>query len=533
MKIGRNEICPKCNSGKKYKKCCGDPRLKDKNNNNVLDKTGLDLSLKKIEAVEYIKKQQQGLGRPIVQAHADGKQFVKVGNTVYNSPQWKTFIDFLCDYIRKVMGGDWGNAEIKKKEEDKHIIIQWYQKFCIHQKRYLSKDGVQSMPTNGVVHCYLGLAYNLYLLDHNVELQQIFINRLKDINNFQGAYYELIVVNCLIRAGFKLELEDEQDESTKHCEFSATSIRTGKKYWVEAKSRSVAGVLGKTEDNGTTSKDPTSRLSSHIKNALQKPATDERLIFVDVNASCNSEQPPDWFDRAEMKLNMKNRDLQSGVSAYVFVTNFPFHYGLDNEGQTIASLPYGLGIPDFLKAEPLRLSEIYRRKQKHIDAHNILESFKSYLHIPQTFDGSLPSECFSDEPNKIVIGKRYFFEEEGYFATVTTAFVDDENRRVMIGTDVGYLLTKKMSDIEFEDYKKHPDAYFGVVYRQGRKSENDYDFFENMVDIHMSYSKESTLKKLENRLDYERLKLLNKEELVVEYCERLMGTIINRRKSSI
>lgn len=530
MKIGRNDICPKCNSGKKYKKCCGDPRLKDKSDNKILDKAGLDLSLKKIEAAEFIKKQQQGLGKPISHGQAHGKQFVKVGDTVYSSPQWKTFIDFLCDYIRKVMGHDWGNAELKKKDEDRHIIIQWYQKFCFHQNKYLLKDEVQSMPTNGVAHCYLGLAYNLYLLDHNVELQKIFINRLKDINNFQGAYYELFVANCLIRAGFKLDLEDEQDESTKHCEFSAISIRTGKKYWVEAKSRSVAGVLGKTEINGTTSKDPTCRLSQHLKNALQKPASGERLIFVDLNAHCEGKHAPNWFNRAEKKLKMKDADLQSGVSAYVFVTNFPFHYDLDKKEQTIAVLPYGLGIPDFSKSEPLPFSEIYRRKQKHIDAHNILESFTGYLDIPQTFDGSLPSECFSDKSKRIVLGERYFFEEEGYFATVTSATVDEVNRRIMIGTDAGYVLTKKMSDSAYEDYKKYPDAYFGVIHKQGKKTDNEYDFFENLVDIHMSYSKESTLKKMENSRDFEKLKLLSKEELVVEYCERFMGAIINHRK---
>ncbi len=168
----------------------------------------------------------------------------------------------------------------------------------------------------------------------------------------------------------------------------------------------------------------------------------------------------------------------------------------------------------------------------YIDAHNILESFAGYPDIPQTFDGSLPSECFDGESKRIVIGERYFFQDEGYFATVTTATVDETNRKLIIGTDTGHVLTGSMSDSEFEDYKKYPDAYFGVIQKQGKNSENDYDFFENWVDIHMSYSKESTLKKLEISHDYERLKLLNKEELVVEYCERFMGVIIDRKKGT-
>jgi hypothetical protein len=53
------------------------------------------------------------------------------------------------------------------------------------------------------------------------------------------------VANVLIGAGFKLTLEDETDGKNKHCEFAAISGTTGKRYWVEAKMRSVAGLLVK------------------------------------------------------------------------------------------------------------------------------------------------------------------------------------------------------------------------------------------------------------------------------------------------
>jgi hypothetical protein len=76
---------------------------------------------------------------------------------------------------------------------------------------------VSSAVMTGVVACYLGTAYSLYLLDHNVELQARLVHRLKNPKDFQGAYYELIVANALIRAGFKLTLEDGTDPSTKHC----------------------------------------------------------------------------------------------------------------------------------------------------------------------------------------------------------------------------------------------------------------------------------------------------------------------------
>jgi hypothetical protein len=98
---------------------------------------------------------------------------------------------------------------------------------------------------NGVVAAYLGAGYALYRLEHNAELQERLLKRLKDIGQFQGAYYELLVASVLIRAGFKLTLEDETDGKIKHCEFAAISGTTGKRYWVEAKCDLSRGCLVK------------------------------------------------------------------------------------------------------------------------------------------------------------------------------------------------------------------------------------------------------------------------------------------------
>jgi hypothetical protein len=67
---------------------------------------------------------------------------------------------------------------------------------------------------------------------------------LKDINQFQGARYEIYVTASFVRAGFEVELENETERTTSHCEFTATH-RTGAKYSVEAKSRHRQGILGR------------------------------------------------------------------------------------------------------------------------------------------------------------------------------------------------------------------------------------------------------------------------------------------------
>ena len=118
MKIGRNQICPLCSSGKKYKKCCGDPRLKNQLSENNSIPTchpfNIGKNLKRSRAAELIRQQQQGLGKQIIEAKFQGQQLVAVGDTLYHSPNWKTFPDFLSDYFKMVMGEEWGNNEHKK-----------------------------------------------------------------------------------------------------------------------------------------------------------------------------------------------------------------------------------------------------------------------------------------------------------------------------------------------------------------------------------------------------------------------------------
>lgn len=536
-KFGRNDPCP-CGSGKKFKKCCNGlvktaPAVTKLKPNEVPPEIKKILARQKAD--ELTRQQQQGLGKPIISAKFKGQTLVAIGSKLYVSQDSKTFPDFLFSYLPTTMGKDWSNSELKKPLENRHPIMQWYDGHCRHQQKYWDKEkSIQSLPSTGVVNCYLGLAYNLYLLDHNVELQSRLVHRLKDIKNFQGAYYELIIANCLIRAGFELSLEDETDEQSKHCEFSAVSIKTKKKYWVEAKARSVAGILGKTEVDGTKSKDPTVNLSKHVTEAFQKPAADERLIFVDVNSSDDSQTKPAWIEKAGKKLDMREKDLLNGQAAYVFVTNMNFHWHLDSEKRPHGILGHGLGIKDFGKVGFFGLSEIYRAKQKHIDAHNILEAFREYPKIPSTLDGSLPSEAFSENPQPIKIGETYFFNDigdKGLVATVTTATVNEVEKRVYLGTDKGQILIRPMSEEELADYKNHPDTYFGVVLPPGKKTDDPYELFEYWVEVHLKYSRENILERLKQLTNTQSLTSLSHEELVLLYCERLVASVVAKNPS--
>ncbi|WP_228765583.1 hypothetical protein [Sphingopyxis solisilvae] len=107
-----------------------------------------------------MREKQQGLGRPIISAKVGNEQIVAIGNKLLSSRNWKTFPDFLQDYLKTKLDPAWGNAEIAKPLEQRHPIMQWYEALCHFQRKWVMKPGVPtSTDVVGVLACYLGLAY--------------------------------------------------------------------------------------------------------------------------------------------------------------------------------------------------------------------------------------------------------------------------------------------------------------------------------------------------------------------------------------
>jgi len=557
--IGRNQLCP-CGSGKEYKRCCGNP-LKEPT------KTArqpyprpippeVTAMLERQKADELIREQQQGLGRPIVSTKMGDRQVVAAGDTVYLSRNWKTVADFLSYYIKTVLGSQWRNAEIEKPFAERHPIMQWHHEYCMYQQNVLGlgKPGqrgeVKSGPMTGVVYCYMGLAYDLYLLKNNVKLQARLIKRLRDPKQFQGAYYEIMVANILIRAGFELKLENEAHTNEKHCEFAGVSKKTGKKYWIEAKMRSEAGVLGKTKFDGSTSEDVTRQLTKHVDEALAKPAQDERMIFVDLNADPSPPGvEPAWTKQAGEILDAKERDLQPGVTAYVFVTNMPFHRVLQGQHTGHCLMGFGLGVPDFGKVGNYRLSEIHRQRIKHADAFAVIQSFKKYPQIPVTFDGSLPSSVSGKPYDRILVGETYLFNDmldksgkpmKDLLATVTSATANVAEKKIYLcvrdNEGINSILTNPMTDAAVADYKAHPESFFGVVQHVGKNIETPYDAFLFLYNSYQHTPKEKLLEFMRGWPDTVRYEQMSQEDLAIEYCDlmasHLWMTARNGRKTA-
>ena len=532
MKIGPNKPCP-CGSGKKYKRCHGQHGLLPFGGTDFAE--AIQHSHEKMAARRRVQKAQQGRGKPIISAKFNEHQIVAVGNQLLFSKTWKTFIDFLGDYIRTKMSPEWGNAELAKPLEQRHTILQWYDVVCRLQKELIKTPGQPAnMEVVGVLACYYGLAYALYLIEHNVELQNRMISRLKDRSNFQGAYYELMVARVLITAGFELTLEDETDRRSKHCEFAAVSKETGQKFWIEAKMRSVAGLLGKNSTDGVsseTAKKPTSELVKHLNAAFRKPADDQRMIFVDLNADmsvdANEENQRAFVDAVNQRLlKYEKESLESGNTAYVFVTNMTFHRDLLGAAQML-SIPTGMGMSDFNRPGYMKLSEIYTRDKKHADALQVCESLAKLLSFPTTFDGSMSATALFGELPPVQIGEKYNFDGagadgKGMVGTVTDAIVLEAEKEITVAIqtddDKAYLLKQKITDTQLADYKAHPDAYFGKVKYVPKGIKTPYDLFTFFVDGQKEMERAKLLEHL--HMKEGQAEGFSDEDLLLELCER-------------
>jgi hypothetical protein len=304
--------------------------------------------------------------------------------------------------------------------------------------------------------------------------------------------------------------------------------------------RGVAGLLGKTKHDGTKNTEATSELVKHLNGAFAKPAADERLIFIDVNTDPHPNPQsgtfPQWTNKAAKRLERyEQQQLQPGRSAYVIITNMCFHRALQSDQAGQAIMAHGLD-NDFWLPGRQRISDVYRRKKKHIDIHNLCEACAKYPQIPTTFDGSLASEA-QDKGSTTKIGQTYFFDcigEKGQLGTVTFANVLESEKKVyftVVAEDgTNHLLAEPISDEALADYKAHPEAFFGAIQHVGKRANNAYELFEFFLAGYKATPKEKLLELMQRSPDNEALRQMEQADLAIEYAERCVAMVPNTAK---
>ena len=335
-KIGRNDPCP-CGSGVKTKYCDCKSKPNPQNyklemidtDNNPAAKAFMNKMIEEQEKKAQIFKEKYGDVRPIISADHKNQKFVNVGRQIRYLDNCETLHDFFCSYMKDCLGQEWGAAELKKEFSERHIIIQWagqllerVRKDCIPGRK------IQNTPMTGLAMAYLSLAYDLFVLRNNYNLQKTIVQRLKNKDQFQGARYELYVTASFLKAGFDINFENETDGTTTHVEFEAIHKETKKLYSVEAKSRHRKGVIGRS-GNCNDFKKLTLRIGNLLNKALKKDAKHKRIIFIDLNMPPHQLSKPNWhieICKAISKIQKKGIDGSPTPSAFLFFTNHPNHY---------------------------------------------------------------------------------------------------------------------------------------------------------------------------------------------------------------
>jgi hypothetical protein len=530
-KIGRNDPCI-CGSGRKFKHCHGGvqhtlPALLagDKVEKEIIEQGRRHLEKRKVQ--EFQRQRQQGLGRRIISIEHKGYRFVAIGNQLLYG-KWRTFADFLTDYIKQALGREWGNSEIAKPLAERHPLMQWYDKICRLQTAHAKEPGALfSTPVTGAVSAYNRLAYNLYLIAHNgKDIQTRLIARLRNKDNFQGAFFETQVAAWLIKAGFELEFEDESDGTSKHCEFTATYTATGEKYSVEAKSRAIEST------NSSRAK-----VGRKLYESLEKKADHKRLIFLDLNKPLHTQEAAEIaVDRAERIVSKSEGlkiDDELAPAAYVCITNMNDQYALDSSALATMVSFRGFKIHDFMGVEFPSLREAARARERHRPMFQLFKSIEEHREIPQTFDGELPSEVFV--PNllpRLQVGQFYtVLGPDGVEvnAKLMQATVGNDKAHCIFhdpATTKSWIGTFDMTPEELADYAKYPETYFGVYERQTRRVETAMEMFDFFVDGFRNTPKERIVELLPNYSDQDGLNAMTQKELVELLAERYtMSTI--------
>ena len=474
------------------------------------------------KATEARRKSQQGHGKPIISTEFQGYRFTAVGNRLHYSKKHRTFTDFLGDYIGSAIGTEWGNAEIKKPLKDRHQILQWYDAICNFQKLNMQKPNgqIQAMPLNGLLAAYYGLSYNLYLLQHNVELQEYLIQRLKRTDSFYAAYYETYVAAWFILAGFELRMENEQDPTKTHPEFIAT--RDGQSYSVEAKTRQPNK---KHLDVG-----------NQLYKALCIEAHHPRVIFIDMNVGPDmdfekfAKEASDSVRSRESKLKTHG---EAASPAHIFVTNQPYHHALDETQLPRVCLAVGFKINDFgYGAKYTSYTKAYKARKKYTALNDVQKAMASYS-IPITFDGEIPEFAFGKADRRFNIGERIGVTDD-VFMTLESGIVSVPDRTaylVLVDDNChSHIAPVKLSDEEVEAYKSHPETFFGRVVSVSKNTEDPIELYEFFLNGYKDTTRDKLLEFMSSSPDIETLKTLPDDELHFIYAEGLTQTAMRNRK---
>ena len=465
---------------------------------------------------------RDSIGRPIISTTFAEKRAILVGDELH-SFEGLTFHDFLVYYLKQKLTLEWLKKESQQPEDTKHPILKWLQELAEIQRKTgkdKSKGEIWSAPLTGAALSFLQLAYNIYLLSHNAKLEEILLKRLRNKDQFFGALYETFVAAIFIQSGFDIELEDETDVKSSHCEFTVTNRKTGNKFSVEAKLRSK-----KDNDNINNIS-----IKWRVLKALRKKAEYKRIIFVDINFPVESyEEGNKLFDNTDVILNNLEKTIDK--TAYIIVTNNP-HYFKENSCKIQSSaLIRGLNIPEFTTNICRNVHEAIELRKKYFDIIQIQKHFRNVYDIPSSFSEDLISEiCKISSFAGLTIGHTYnlpYIDGNITNATLENIIVDEYKKKIYaifryVGKNESAIKFISITEDDLEKYRKLRKQINDQI--NGTKQLDNMGILEIYDTIYETYgesTKENLISFLKNDSNINILKTKSQKELAQYYCEKI------------
>lgn len=326
----------------------------------------------------------------------------------------------------------------------------------------------------------------------------------------------------MIRAGFDIELEDETDGRTSHCEFTATHRASGQKLSVEAKFRH------------STQQPPD--VGRQLYNALEKKADHPRVVFLEVN---DTVRPPDDQPKLLMEVLGRIREFetdqpikgQPAPPAYLVISNNP--PATVDRPFVPAYLFEGYKIDDFrVEGKYPSLRSALDARERHAAVTALMKSIREVTHIPFSFDGEL--QAFAEKPPqaRLIIGNTYRVPtangEVDAVLLQASVLASEKLAYCIMGTRDGRqeIVTVPLTDQEIRAYQESPRTFFGRE-EPKNEAENPLEFYDWMLGCYKGTPKERLLELLaETGVPVSEVSSLSQLKLAEILAERFTESIV-------
>ncbi len=378
--ISRNAKCF-CGSEKRYKHCHGAWSVNTPSapiDNWHTTPIHVRDSFDRAQVGRVAHFDQYGFHRPMMVTGNDETRFIVRGEKIIVWEGGKYFLNFLQGDLLRELGESF-------REDARHPLHGWWTAMQTQAAARSPLGPERGLMSTVAVLSFFTVAYDLFVLADNAKPRKRLVKALRIPDQFHGARYELMIAACLVRAGFDFTFSDEEDGSSAHSDGVAVHRRTGKCYAVEMKTKGRPGILGKAGERPSPAA-MKGDVSRQLRDALLKPAHDERLIFIDLNLP----PPPSgwqgkgvWWRRdaiaSKRAVEEQPGNAPDDATGFIVFTNMPSNQMAHDEfyvGLEMAFTAYNK--PDFSADMPL-LGDAYP------DIADLFKAFSNHDQMPQTF----------------------------------------------------------------------------------------------------------------------------------------------------